>query len=106
MPSKSHDGGNLDQVRSLTLQRIERNERNLKLSLAGAAAWELFFLVAFIVKMEHGNRLHVLLLIATVGSYTVVVLGLIVLGIYLNRGNLRLLKAIELLKDELEETRG
>lgn len=58
-------------------------------------------LLAFLWGMERGNRSHILLLIATVGSYTVVVLGLVALGVYLNGGNLRVLKAVELLKNEL-----
>jgi len=44
-----------------------------------------------------------LLLIASFGSYNIVVMSLIVLGAYVNRGHLRILKAIELLKSELAE---
>ncbi|MBD0372071.1 MAG: hypothetical protein ICV60_14615 [Pyrinomonadaceae bacterium] len=44
------------------------------------------------------NRLHLLLLIATAGSYSIVVIGLIALGAHVNRGVLRILKALELLK--------
>lgn len=95
------DNTKLDQLRHNTLRRIEKNERNFKLALAGAAAWELWMLIVFLLVMEMGNKLHLLILIATVGSYTVVVLGIVALGIYLNGGNLRVLKAVELLKSEL-----
>ena len=61
----------------------------------------MLLLIGFLLGMERGNRLHLLLLIGTVGSYTVIVLGLVALGVYLNGGNLRLLKAIELLKGDL-----
>ena len=44
------------------------------------------------------NRLHLLLLLATVGSYSLVAIGLIALGAHVNRGVLRVLKAIELLR--------
>jgi hypothetical protein len=81
--------------------QVEKNERNFKLALLGAAAWEILLLIAFLLGMERGNRLHILMLIATVGSYTVIVLGLVTLGVYLNGGNLRLLKAVELLKSDL-----
>lgn len=99
MPERS----NIDEIRGAALDRIDRAHKKFKLALWGAAAWELYFLVVFFFFMERGNRLHLLLLIATVGSYTVVVLGLVVLGAYLNRSNLRMLKAIELMKDELLE---
>ena len=95
------DNTNLDQLRNNTLRRIERNERNFKLALLGAAAWEMLLLIGFLLGMERGNRLHLLILIATVGSYTVIVLGLVALGVYLNGGNLRILKAVELLKSDL-----
>lgn len=97
------DNTKLNQLRGNVLQRIERNERNFKLALVGAAAWELLLLAALLLGMERGNRLHVLLLIATVGSYTVMVLGLIALGMYLNGSNLRVLKALELLNNALSE---
>jgi hypothetical protein len=42
--------------------------------------------------------MHLLLLLATVGSYSLVVIGLMALGAHVNRGVLRILKALELLK--------
>jgi hypothetical protein len=45
-------------------------------------------------------RLHLLLFLSAVGSYTIVLLGMVALGAYVNRGNLRLLKAVELLREE------
>ncbi|PYS92997.1 MAG: hypothetical protein DMF64_07000 [Acidobacteria bacterium] len=89
---------NLDGVRSEVLARINRSERNFKLALFAAVAFEALFLVTFILLMERHNRMHLLLLIATVSSYSIVVLGLVALGAYFNRGVLRILKAIELLK--------
>jgi hypothetical protein len=95
------DKTNIDEIRSAALDRIERAQRNFVLALCAAAVWEAFFMVTFFLCMDRGNRSHLLLLIATVGSYTVVVFGLVVLGAYLNRSNLRVLKAIELMKDEI-----
>jgi hypothetical protein len=96
---------NLDEIRRVTLDHFDRANRNFVFALAAAAVWEAFFMVAFFLVMERNNRLHLLLLIATVGSYTVVVFGLIVLGAYFNRNNLRILKAIELMKNELIQER-
>ena len=88
----------LDQIRGAALDRIKRSERNFKLVIFAAAVWEAFFLVAFLVAADFSNRTHVLLLLATVGSYTFIVLGLFALGVHVNRGILRVLKALELLR--------
>jgi len=95
------DTTNIDGIRSATLDQIERAKRNQILALCAAAVFEAWFLLALILTIEFGNKLHILLLISTVGGYTVVVFGLIVLGAWLNRVMLRNLKAIELIKDEI-----
>lgn len=92
------DKVNLDEVRGAALDRIERAERNFKLVIFAAAVWEAFFLVAFLLAADLSNRTHVLLLLSTVGGYTIIVLGLFALGLHVNRGILRVLKALELLK--------
>ncbi len=89
----------LDAVRGEALRRIERGERNFKLAFYVAAVWEALFLVAFVLAADFSNRTHLLLLIATVGSYSLVVIGLMALGAHVNRATLRVLKAIELLKE-------
>jgi hypothetical protein len=53
--------------------------------------------------MELNNRTHVLLLFAAIGTYTIVILGLVALGAHFNRGILRVLTAIELQKDASED---
>ncbi len=88
----------LNAVRAEALARVERGERNFKLAFFGALAFEALFLVVFLLAADFSNRTHVLLLIATVGGYTVVVLGLVVLGAHVSRGVARVLRAVELLK--------
>ena len=88
---------NLDAVRGEALARIERGERNFKLAFFGALIFEALFLAVFVAAADFSNRLHLLLLIATVGGYTVIVLGLLTLGAHVSRVASRLLKAIELL---------
>lgn len=90
---------NLEQVRGAALDRIERGERNFKLALYAAAVCEALFLAAFILAADFSNRLHVLLLISFVGSYSVVLLGLFALGAHVNRSTLRVLRAVELTKE-------
>lgn len=91
---------NLNRVRGAALDRIEKTERQFKWALVGAVLFEGLFLITFLLAMEHNNRTHWLLLIGTVGSYTIVILGLIVLGIFVNRCTARLLRAIEMMNDE------
>lgn len=85
----------LDRIREEALTRIARSERNFKLVLFLAATWEFAFLAAFVLAMDFHNRMHVLLLLATIGSYTLVALGLFALGAHVDRGILRVLKALE-----------
>jgi len=89
----------LDGVRAAALARIERCERNFKLAFFGAFVVESIFIVMFFLLADLSNRLHVLLLISTVSSYTIVILGLVALGAHINRGVARLLKAVELKTD-------
>jgi Kef-type K+ transport system membrane component KefB len=95
------DRTNIDEIRSVTMDQIERAHRNGVLALCAAAVFEAFFLAALLLGMDLNDKIHRLLLISTVGGYTVVVFGLIVLGAWLNRGMLRNIKAFELMKDEI-----
>ncbi len=90
----------IDGVRAAALARIDRAEKNFKLAFFAAVVIESVFVISFLLLADLSNRLHVLLLIATVSSYTIVVLGLVALGAHINRGVLRVLKAIELLADK------
>jgi len=89
----------LDQVRAAALARIDRSERNFKLAFFAAAMIEFAFLIGFVLLADLSNRLHLLLLISTVSSYTIVIVGLFALGAHINRGVARVLKAVELLKE-------
>src|ERR1044072_1436364 len=88
---------NLDTVRAAALARIDRSERNFKLSFIGAAIVECLFLVTFLLLADFSNRIHILLMISTVSCYTIVVLGFFALGGHANRGVARVLKAVQLL---------
>ena len=88
----------LDEVRAAALARIDRSERNFKLALYGAFIVESLFIVSFFLLADLSNRLHLLLLVSTVSCYSIVVLGLVALGAYVNRGVARVLKAVELME--------
>ena len=89
----------LDEVRAAALARIDRSERNFKLAIYAAFVVESLFIVSFFLLADLSNRVHLLLLVSTVSCYSIVVLGLVALGAYVNRGVARLMKAIELQSD-------
>ncbi|HZF40409.1 MAG TPA: hypothetical protein VE715_16410 [Blastocatellia bacterium] len=88
----------LNGVRSEALNRMERSERNFKIAFSSAVAIEGLFLVAFLLKANLKDPLHLLLLISTVASYTIIILGLIALGAHVSRNTQTVLRAIELLE--------
>jgi len=88
----------LNRVRSEALNRMERSERHFKIAFFGAVAFEGLFLVAFLLKANLKDPLHLLLLISTVASYTIIILGLIALGAHVSRNTQTVLRAIELLE--------
>lgn len=98
--SEVHD---VDRVRGAALDRIERSERHYKAAFFGAAIVEAFFLVGFLLLADLSNRIHFLLLLATIAVYSILAFGLVALGSYINRNTLRILKAVELLGSQLAE---
>jgi hypothetical protein len=88
---------NIDGVRKTALDRIDRSERHYKTTFMGAALIEILFLGGFVLLADFSNRMHVLLLIATIALYTILALGLVALGVHINRNTLRVLNAVELL---------
>jgi len=85
----------INEIRVNTLNLIERNERNYKLSFIGAAFVEALFFAAFLLLADFSNRVHILLLIMTIVIYTIMAFGLLALGLHVNRNTLRVLNALE-----------
>lgn len=85
----------LDRVRTAVLDRIQRNERNYKAAFWSAVALESGFLLAFVFLADFSNRLHLLLLLATIAIYTILGLGLIALGAHVSWCTGRVIKALE-----------
>lgn len=86
---------NFDSTRRAALDRIDRTERAYRAFFLAAAAVEALFLVGFVLLADFGERLHVLLLLAAVATYTIVALGLLALGQHVSRCTWRVLKAID-----------
>jgi hypothetical protein len=96
----------LNGVRGAALDRIEKSERNFKLGMIIFAILEFLFLLLFIFFMDLSNKLHVLLFFAAVGSYTLIIMGLIVLGLHVRRDTQLVLRAIEALSDQMAASGG
>jgi len=77
------------------LRQIERTERRFGLGILGAAIWEALLLGAFLFGADFSNRTHVLLLISVVGGYTLILLGLVLLGMHVSRVGQQVLRALE-----------
>ena len=86
---------NFDSARRAALDRIDRTERAYRAFFLAAAAVEALFLGGFLLLADFGQRLHVLLLLAAVATYTIVGLGLLALGQHVSRCTWRVLKAID-----------
>lgn len=87
----------IDEIRQNTLKQIEKNESNYKLAFIGAAVIEVVFFAAFLLLADFSNRIHILLLVTAVATYTIVGAGLFALGMHVSRNTLRILRAIETL---------
>jgi len=85
----------LNGIRSDVLARVDRAQRHFRLAFMVAAAVEAAFLIGFFLLSDLHNRLHLLLLISTVTTYSIVVLGLFALGAHVTRASLRILQAID-----------
>jgi hypothetical protein len=85
----------LNGIRADVLARVDRAQRNFRLAFFSALTVEVAFLIAFFLLADFHNRVHLLLLISTVTTYSIVVLGLFALGAYITRAVLRVLQAIE-----------
>jgi hypothetical protein len=85
----------LDEVRAQVLARIEAAERHYRLAFFAGAALELVFLTLFLLLADLSNRTHLLLLLASVMTYSIVILGLVALGVHVTRTSLRVLRAVD-----------
>lgn len=83
----------MSDLARLTLDRIERSQRNFKLALAGAVMLEGALLAVLLWLTDFSDRLQALVFVAAVGGYTLIALGLIMLATHVDRTLLRALQA-------------
>ena len=85
----------IDDIRTAALARADRAQFHYRLGFFGAVALETAFIVAFLALADLSNRMHLLLFIATIASYSIVALGLVALGAHVTRCTLRVIRAVE-----------
>jgi hypothetical protein len=83
----------MSDVARLALDRIERSQRNFKLALAGAVMIEALLLGALLWLTDFSDRTQALIFVATIGGYTLIALGLVMLATHVDR---TLLQAVQM----------
>jgi hypothetical protein len=84
----------IDKARIDALEAIDRAERNFRYALFAGMAVELTLLAGLFLLSDLKQRTHVLLIIGFVGSYSVVLMGLVALGAHVSRVGQRILRAV------------
>jgi len=83
----------MSDLARVTLDRIERSQRNFKAALAGAMMLEALLIGALLWLTDFSDRVQALVFVASVGGYTLIALGLVMLATHLDRTLLRALQA-------------
>jgi len=84
----------IDRARIDALEAIDRAEKNFRYALIGGMAVEVALLAGLFLLADLKQRMHVLLIIGFVGSYSVVLMGLLALGAHVSRIGQRIIRAI------------
>ena len=85
----------LDEMRGSVLDRMERAERNVKISIAAAALAEMALFLAAFTLVDFSNHLEKLIFVFSILSYTTIAFGLVALGAHMSRNMARVLGAID-----------
>ncbi len=88
---------NLDDRRRAALDKVEKSEREVRGFLILTAVFEGALLIAVVLLMDWGDRLHLLMFLLACLVYGSLGLGLVTLAAYLKLNTLRVLAAVELL---------
>jgi len=83
-----------------TLNRIDRAQRWLFVTIAAATLVEGVGILAFALTVDLGDATHRVLIAHALLVYGTLSIGLIALGVFSSRNTLRVIRAIELLGEE------
>ena len=85
----------LDTMRANALRQLDRTERWFKLTIFAATLCEAFFLFGILWFADLRDPFHLLILCCTGIIYMPVLLGMIALGVWVNRCTLRVLARLD-----------
>jgi hypothetical protein len=85
---------NASDAHARVMHEIERTERHYKMAFFAAVAFEAALLGALLLLTNVQDRTQLLLLAGFVGSYTIIVLALVALGVHVSRVGQRIVRAI------------
>ncbi|HEX4952326.1 MAG TPA: hypothetical protein VF017_02875 [Thermoanaerobaculia bacterium] len=88
----------IDKALGTALDEIAKSERGYKAAIFVAAILEAAFLLAVLKFADFSDRTHLLLVISSIATYSILAFGLIAVGAHVSRNTLRVLKALELLR--------
>ena len=71
------------------VNRIERSQQLFKLALVGAVVLEGLLISAMLLLVNFTDRTQTLIFVGTIGGYTLVALGFVMLATYVDRAVLR-----------------
>ena len=77
------------------LDRVEQHARNTRRALVAAAMIEGLFLVLGLSIIDWNNRVHILILVFSILTYSVLGLGLVALGAHVSRVGARVVAALD-----------
>jgi CHASE2 domain-containing sensor protein len=74
---------------SSVIDRIERSRRLFNFAIAGAAMLEVMLIGAMLLIVNFADKTQALIFVGTLGSYTLLAIGLIMLALHVDRALLR-----------------
>ncbi len=90
----------IEEISRRALVQVDAAQRRFRLFIALAALVEGALLITFLLIMNHGDRLHWLLLVSALLVYSTLAVGLFALGAHNNVNTLRILKALDLATEQ------
>ena len=79
---------------SSVIDRIERSRKVFSFAIAGAAVLEMLLIAAMLLLVNFADKTQALIFVGTLGSYTLLALGLVMLGMHIDRALLRAVQAV------------
>ena len=87
-----------DRARLSALNQYDKAQRNFKLAILGGFVVEAVFLIGMLLLIDLHDRLQLVVFLSAVGSYFVILMGIVALGAWINRKLQGVLRGMEELR--------